>query len=170
MFLNTCTGCVQVPTPMYYWNPYVVPGYSKKPRFQISDILHLTQSSSAIHSTILSKNGVIYDPTKARGSGGFRSARIEAATGKGDHTHLKSREHQAAVLNFCVKDTHKCSVPSALEPLQALCTAGPRGYRESSPEKRNKSSDTVSSQIDLKFGISKILSDGFGKEKQNKGR
>lgn len=158
--MGTCTGCVQVPTPVYYWNPYFIPSYTtRKSTFQISDILHLSQAASTIPKVSLTSGsnakGTLSDPRRQNNACSSRE-------------HIRVQGSQDTVLNFCVKD--KCSVPSALEPLQALCTAGPRGYRETSPTENSKHAADGPSQKELKFGINNILSDGFGKEKRNKGQ
>ena len=176
MFMGTCSGCVQVPTPVYYWNPYFASAYaSRKPAtFQISDILQLSHAAAAAASATIPKTSLSTAAGSKRISRDPRNLTDSSASGRieprpSSRDHRRSHVPQDTVLNFCVKD--KCSVPSALEPLQALCTAGPRGYREgSSTCDRGKLRAEQSSQKDLKFGINNILSDGFGKEKQNIGR
>ncbi|KAL4237728.1 hypothetical protein ACF0H5_002441 [Mactra antiquata] len=166
MFMNACTGCVEIPAPIYYWNPFVAQAYSKSSAFQIANILQLSQT--AVDNARQTKRA---RAEMARGAD-HEDERHELLQDKRHReSDLSDDRSQNRVLDFTKKSRGKCTAPSALEPLQALCSVGPRAYRSSSPCSAGGSHSTKSSTSpsrDLKFGISNILSENFGKERNDK--
>ncbi|KAH3854910.1 H2.0-like homeobox protein isoform X2 [Dreissena polymorpha] len=167
MFLNTCSGCIQVPAPVYYWNPYWIQSISKKADINLAELMQLNAtkySAGQSNGTLRKFDAIPRDsdlaPPSRYFAGGFGrdEKRKEGATPGPD-----------GVIDFSVKNSGGgCTLPSALEPLRALCSTGPRGYRGSSPLKVGESQGSCRGHLqankELKFGISKILSDDFGKE------
>jgi hypothetical protein len=173
MFLGTCSGCIEVPTPLYYWNPYVAHAYSKGSSFQIANILQLSQAS--IESSKTEKR-YRHDISSHRFADDRRELSFKNKSNEQAHRFLNKYDdlRSNAVLDYSRKKGDKCTLPSALEPLEALCSEGPRGYRSSSPSS-NRSQDSTSPSLSppreqLKFGINKILSEDFGKDKTEKGK
>lgn len=171
MFIGTCTGCVETPTPVYYWNPYIAHAYSNNSAFQIANLLQLSQSAAenakhdkrtrvetSRHRRLDDRHELLYDRKRKE---------------TGPHTQRDSYINEDVRLNtlidFSRKDSDKCKLQSALEPLQALCSEGPRGYRSSSPSSSHCKEKSPSPGRVLKFGINQILSEEFGKEKTDKG-
>lgn len=169
MFLGTCSGCIEVPTPVYYWNPYVAHAYSKNSAFQIANILQLSQT--AADSSKQTKISRAESSRQRRLDErlefwyGRKTSEIET---QGEGNRFEDTRSNRA-LDFSRKNGDKCTLPSALEPLQALCSEGPRAYRSSSPSSTSGSLCKQNSPTELKFGISQILSEDFGKEKNDKG-
>ncbi|XP_045187794.2 H2.0-like homeobox protein [Mercenaria mercenaria] len=171
MFLSTCSGCVEVPTPIYYWNPYVAHAYSKNSAFQIANILQLSQTATdtSKHDKRSSTEHLRQRRHYGRHEYLYERKKCETETHRDLNRFEDSRSNRA--LDFSRKNGDKCTLPSALEPLQALCSEGPRGYRSSSPAATKGSHCKQPSPTparDLKFGISQILSEDFGKEKSDK--
>ncbi|XP_052788999.1 H2.0-like homeobox protein isoform X2 [Mya arenaria] len=173
MFLNTCSGCVQIPTPMYYWNPYVLSSYGKKPEVNIADVLQLHAAKYAnVKAAAESKRSSDNLRELALGRYTIDDRRIENNSSVTDSA--KTALECDGALNYSRKDgtaCGTCTLPSALEPLRALCSAGPRGYTPSSPgttpgehQKWRPDTQEATGNKELKFGINKILSDEFGKE------
>lgn len=167
--MNTCSGCVEIPTPIYYWNPYLAQAYSKTSAFQIANILQLSQSTVADNSRHSKRARV--EITRNRRD----EERHELLHEKNFRVRSGTNDDRSSnrILDFSKKSDGKCTAPSALEPLQALCSVGPKGYRSSSPCTLGGSHSTKTSPSpprDLKFGINKILSEDFGKERGDKGK
>jgi hypothetical protein len=161
-----------VPTPIYYWNPYVAHAYSKSSAFQIANILQLSQNAADVskHDKRTTAENLQQRRQEARQNYLYERKKEDIVT-RGDFQRFDD-SLSSRVLDFSRKKGDKCTLPSALEPLQALCSEGPRGYRSSSPNTTKGSNCTQASPTptrELKFGISQILSEDFGKEKTDKG-
>lgn len=172
MFLSTCSGCVEVPTPIYYWNPYVAHAYSKSSAFQIANILQLSQNANDVSKLERAATTETLQQRRhdVKQNYLYERKKDDIETRREFQRLEDSRSNR--VLDFSRKTGDKCSLPSALEPLQALCSEGPRGYRSLSPNTTKRSGCTQASPTptrELKFGISQILSEDFGKEKTEKG-
>lgn len=63
-----------------------------------------------------------------------------------------------------------CSLPSPLASLQAMCSDGVAPYNDRSGDTEKQHSDRKNSNRSLKFGMDRILSEDFGKEKTEKGK
>ena len=182
MFGSSCTGCVQVPTPVYYWGPYAFPATFGKKLFNINDII---QASHDYHKT---SPGVglglaiadTHNPQPAHAPSNKQNIRAYTCRPSDDTAKriktltlgfraqlIESDSETNEAINYSTKMDRniKCSIPSALEPLQALCRSELRGYEGPRPicsRKRSVSENDQSSV--LKFGMNRILSDDFGKE------
>lgn len=170
MFYNNCSGCLQVPVPVQYWSPYLAP--AKKSSFHIADILrqHMTNSAtiSQVCQNVPRKRS---DIKRIHLSELSKRSEFKRLTEPENLTNDSKRHRHSPVsvsennkrLKHCEAST--CSQPSALVPLQALCSAGVKCFNEG-VRGSEKKTDTPRN---LKFGINRILSEDFGKEKTEKG-
>ena len=164
MFYNNCSGCLQVPVPVHYWSPYVVP--SKKTSFHIADILrhHMTNS---IQSQDISRHTVRSDVKHVNENSIRSSSEQENASIK-----RFKHSHSSQLVNVGTskqRNAAECSLPSALAPLQALCSADVTSYSHTCRNVQKSHSERTDSNSSLKFGINRILSEDFGKERTEKG-
>jgi len=166
MFVNTCSGCVQIPTPMYYWNPYVLQTYAKNSDVSIAEIfqLHSQKINRGLINKTTSNSDTLLNLKSNTSDSSWREKRRHSTDETNPH------KDGTTALNFSVKDGRNCTLTSALEPLRALCSAGPRGYKDSSPGTGVYGEPSSGAKTDgpkrLKFGISTILSEEFGKGMQ----
>lgn len=173
MFFNSCSGCLQVPVPIQYWSPYVAP--VKKSSFHMSDILrhHVTNSVPQIYQNVIrSRSDVKYvtSSEQLRRSEFKRQREQECVTDNVKQLRRSSPESDTeSARPSKQRDIVRCSLPSALAPLQALCSTSAVSFSDDSSETERRRSEKNSSNSSLKFGINRILSDDFGKEKTEKG-
>ncbi|KAK3589065.1 hypothetical protein CHS0354_008715 [Potamilus streckersoni] len=144
MFMNNCLGCYQSSSPVYFWTPFpssiaMETHMDKKvSSFQISDILQLSTSLNGY----CGNNNIIYS----------KMAPKELPLRTGDTV---SRDRPA---------------PSALGPLQALCASDVRGFLSKpfgqAGHRHGPIHFSGGTSAQLKFGISRILADDFGKAQE----
>ena len=161
MFYNNCSGCLQVPVPVHYWNPYIVP--AKKSSFHIADILrhHMSSSVPQVCQDLTRKHSDV----KHNKINDFKRSREQECTTISIKHFKRSQVAQSDNAERSnQRDVVECSLPSALAPLQALCSADVKS--RTVQKSHSKRTDTNSS---LKFGINRILSEDFGQEKTEKG-
>ena len=178
MFFSNCAGCLQVPVPVHYWSPYISP--AKKSTFHIADILHqqmtnpvpqVCQNVTVSRKNLQDMPDIKYTSLSGHSKRTEFSERIkdpDRATNisKQKYSHTSVSEN---VRKLKQRDSVTCSLPSALAPLQALCTSGVQYYSERSKNSDKGFSENINSSRNLKFGINRILSEDFGKETTEKG-
>ena len=179
MFFSNCGGCIQVPVPVQYWSPYISP--RKTPTFHITDILHqqMTTAMPQVRQNVNVSRKNVQDSTdfKYKSVSGHskrtefvqRLKETDRATHTSKHDKLFRVSENIMKLKQC-GDSVQCSLPSALAPLQALCSSDKKCYSDRSKDSHKRSSENTNSSNHLKFGINRILSEDFGKETTEKGK
>ena len=141
---------------------------SKKSSFHIADILrhHMTNS---IQNQDLSRQSVHSDVKRANDNNISRSSGQEYVSIKRFRHSQTSQSANVETSKPRQTDAVECSLPSALAPLQALCSADVTSYSTPSRNVQKSHSERTDSNSSLKFGINRILSEDFGKGSTEKG-